>query len=81
MMANTIAARKREPGEIVMVSSAMAALASCCTPILNRRTCGGQTLSWPFPQPLAAEHGLPEAKAEGRERETAARLIDRAVSV
>ena len=53
-------------------------------PILNRRTYGGQTLSWPFPQPLAAEHGHPEAKAEGgrqRELETAARLIDRALAV
>jgi len=66
MMAKTIAARKREPGEIVMVSSATTVLPSCCMPILNRRTYEGQTLSWPFSQPLAAEHGLPEAKAEGR---------------
>src|SRR5260370_27893422 len=36
MMANTIAARKREPGEIMMVSLATAVLPSCSMPILNR---------------------------------------------
>ncbi len=36
MMANTIAARKREPGEMVMVSLATAVPPSCSMPILNR---------------------------------------------
>src|SRR5882762_2942903 len=40
MMANTIAARKPEPGEIVMVSSATAVLPSWCMPILNRSAYG-----------------------------------------
>src|ERR1035437_5279143 len=36
MMASTMAARRREPGEIVMVASVTAVLLSYCMAILNR---------------------------------------------
>ena len=78
MMANTIAARKREPGESVMVSSATGSAAfllhAYSKPKNLRRSDSVLALS----PALAAEHGLPEAKAEA---ETTARLMDRALPV
>ena len=118
MMANTIAARKREPGAMVMVSSATGMLPSGSMPILTRCSaygtapddaCAslkgggpsprvfarsriaqspnsgkkkggnaeGPTEGRPYPdlsRPLAAEHVLPEAKAEGRKPAGARKL-------